>query len=26
MFSEDYRRLGLGKVVGTPTVGAVMDE
>jgi tricorn protease len=24
MFSEDYRRLGLGKVVGTPTMGAVI--
>ena len=24
MFSEDYRRLGLGKVVGTPTAGAVI--
>jgi tricorn protease len=24
MFSEDYRRLGLGKVVGTPTTGAVI--
>ena len=24
MFSEGYRRLGLGKVVGTPTMGAVI--
>ena len=24
MFSEDYRRLGLGKVVGTPTAVAVI--
>ena len=24
MFSEGYRRLGLGKVVGTPTSGAVI--
>jgi len=24
MFSEDYRRLGLGKVIGTPTAGAVI--
>jgi len=24
MFSEDYKRLGLGKVVGTPTSGAVI--
>ncbi|MGB9597429.1 MAG: S41 family peptidase, partial [Candidatus Poribacteria bacterium] len=24
MFSEDYKRLGLGKVVGTPTAGAVI--